>query len=230
MATTLSPTRQARFRRLATDLRRVFGDRFVALVAYGGHTAAAFATRIDPADLDAMATLTGAWHHDGLATPLVMTPDEFRRSLDAFPLEYQAILDHHILIDGENPFDGAAVAPADLRRACEVQAKSHLVHLRQGWLEAHGHAEELTHLAGHSAMPFRTLLSHVARLSGEPHQTADDLVVFAGRVTGMPADLARDLFTVDEHPEAAHRVSHRMADYLAAAERLWAFVDAWGAR
>jgi hypothetical protein len=224
---TISPTRQARFQRLAADLRRVFGARFVALVAYGSHAAAVFATRVEAGDLDAMAALAGAWHHDNLAPPLVMTPDEFRRSLDAFPLEYQSILDNHVLIDGEDPFVGASVSPADLRRGCEVQAKSHLVHLRQGWLESHGHADELTHLAGHSATPFRTLLKHVARLSGHPHDTADDLTAFAGHATGMPADLARDLLTVDEHPEAAARVARRLPEYLKAVERLWAFIDSW---
>jgi hypothetical protein len=230
MAPWLSPSTQARFRRLAGDLRRVFDRRFVALVAYGPHRGAAFATRIEPADLDAMGALVETWHRDHLATPLVLTPDELGRSLDAFPLEFQAMLDRHVLIDGENPFAGVHVDADDLRRACEVQAKGHLVHLRQGWLEAHGHAEDLAQLAARSAGPFRTLLAHVARLSGEEADTDDALVAFGERAIQLPADLGRDLLTVDERSEAGTRVAARLGDYLAATERLWAFVEGWTPR
>src|SRR5581483_9096368 len=116
---------------MAADLRRVFDARFVALVAYGRNASVAFASSIRLDDLDAMGPLAAAWRRDGLATPLIITPDEFHRSLDAFPLEYQLVLDHHAVIAGTPPFDGVRVAAADLRRACEAQARSHLIHLRQ---------------------------------------------------------------------------------------------------
>ena len=35
---------------------------------------------------------------------------------------------------------------ASLRAACEVQAKSHLIHLRQGWIENVGHDDRLAAL------------------------------------------------------------------------------------
>jgi len=230
MAPWLSPLAQARFRRLAADLRRVFDRRFVALIAYGPHRGAAFAANIDPADLDAMGALVETWHRDHLATPLVLTPDELRRSLDAFPLEFQAMLDRHVLVDGEDPFAGVRIDARDLQRACESQAKGHLVHLRQGWLEARGHAEDLTQLAARSAGPFRTLLAHVARLSGDPADTDEALLAFGEQAIHLPADLGRDLLSVDERPEAGARVAARLGDYLAATERLWAFVDAWTPR
>jgi hypothetical protein len=230
MAPWLSPVTQARFRRLADDLRRVFDRRFVALIAYGPHRGAVFAASIEPADLDAMSALVETWHRDRLATPLVLTRDELGRSLDAFPLEFQAMLDRHVLIDGEDPFAGVRIDARDLQRACEVQAKGHLVHLRQGWLEAHGHPEDLAQLAARSAGPFRTLLAHVARLSGEPADTDEALVAFGERAIQLPADLGRDLLSVDERPEAAPRVAARLSDYLAATERLWVFVEAWTPR
>jgi hypothetical protein len=230
MAPWLSPLAQARFRRLADDLKRVFDRRFAALVAYGPHRSAVFATSIEPADLDAMGALVETWHRDHLATPLVLTPDELRRSLDAFPMEFQAMLDRHVLIEGDDPFVGVRIDERDLQRACEIQAKGHLVHLRQGWLEAHGHGEDLAQLAARSAGPFRTLLAHVARLSGEPSDTDEALVAFGARAIHLPADLGRDLLSVDERPEAGPRVAARLGDYLAATERLWAFVDAWKPR
>src|SRR5262245_48834526 len=129
--------------RLASDLQRVFGGRFVALVAHSVRDSMAFAEDVQADDLEALSALTGAWHSDGLTTPLLLTPQEFQRSLDVFPLEYQAILNHHVVIAGSPPFDGVVVPVEDLRRACEAQARGHLIHLRQGWLQAGGHDDHL---------------------------------------------------------------------------------------
>jgi len=43
-----------------------------------------------------------------LGIELVVTVDEFHRSLDTFPAEYQALLDRHIVIDG--PASAAPIA------------------------------------------------------------------------------------------------------------------------
>ena len=70
-----------------------------------------------------------------MATPLIVPADEFRRSLDAFPLEYGEIVRAHARVFGDDPFDGIPLAPEDLRRACETQVKGHLLHLREEFIE-----------------------------------------------------------------------------------------------
>src|SRR5690606_13812811 len=95
---TLTASVRRRFGRLSDDARRVFGERFVAVVATSPSHAVVFAADIRPGDLDALGVLVHTWHHEDLETPLVMTPDEFHRSLDAFPVEYQAIIDRHVVI------------------------------------------------------------------------------------------------------------------------------------
>ncbi len=214
---------------MAADLRRVFGDRFVALVA-SEHGAAAFLTALRADDLDALGSLAEPWHREGLATPLVMTPDEFRRSLDTFPAEYQALLDHHVVIDGAPPFDGVRINPDDLRRACEVQARGHLIHLRQGWIESAGHAHGLEELLQRSAGPLRQLLTNLAQLHGEDPEGDGALAAFAQRLAGMPEPLVASVLKLDRAPHEAKGLVPRMADYLAASERLWAFIDAWRAQ
>lgn len=215
------------FERMAGDARRVFGPRFAALVAYGHQTAVIFAASIRDDDLDALGPLVANWERDGLSTPLVMTPDEFRRSLDAFPLEYQAILDRHLVIDGAAPFDGAEVRPEDLRRACETQARSYLIHVRQGWLDAAGHHEQIAALLARSAQPFRALLSNVARLQNVSADSTHDLSTFAERALGVSATLVRLTLDLELHPEHAEGLVGRMPEYLVAAEQLWRFVDEW---
>jgi hypothetical protein len=226
----LTPSVRAAFDRLAADIRRVFGSRFCAVVAYGQQTAVAFVDGIHADDLDALGALVATWQHDGLSTPLVVTPDEFRRSVDAFPLEYQSILDNHLVIDGAPPFEGVEVPAEDLRRACETQARSYLIHIRQGWLEAAGHHDDVAALLARSAQPFRALLSNVARLEGASPQTTHDLSTFAERVLGVSATLVRLTLDLERHPEHAGTLVNRMPEYLAAAEQLWNFVDTWRAQ
>jgi hypothetical protein len=56
------------------------------------------------------------WRAGHLATAVDSPEQEFRRSLDAFPLEYGEIIRAHSRVLGDNPFDGVEIASSDLRR------------------------------------------------------------------------------------------------------------------
>jgi hypothetical protein len=230
MALVLPEQSRRAFDRLIADAKRVFGDRFVALVAYEPAAGLIFTTSVTPGDLEALAMLAETWHRDGLRTPLVMTEAEFLRSVDAFPLEYQAILDRHLLLAGRSPFAGITVAAADLRRACEVQARAHLIHLREGWIESAGHTGELAELLERSAGPLRVLLANVARLNGTNGDDVETLARWAETEIGMPAGLARALLALETAPERGRALVPRLPEYLSAVERLWGFIDAWRTR
>ena len=223
-------TAQRAYERMAADLRRVFGARFVALVVGGTGAPAAFATEISASDLEALSSLVETWHREGAGVPLLMTPGEFTRSLDVFPAEYQALLDHHVVIAGTNPFGEARVRAEDLRRACEAQARGHLIHLRQGWMDHGSHGDGLAELIADSAGPLRQLLTNLARLDGDTAKSDAELAAFAERRTGMPADLVAAIFSSEESPYISRGLKSRLPEYLAACERLWSFLDTWRAR
>lgn len=220
-----APARRA-LTALAGDFARVFGDRLTAVVAYAPRRAAAFTTTLTADDLDALSVLTETWHRNGLDTPLVITVEEFTRSLDVFPLEYQTIMQHHVVIAGTPPFAGARINTEDLRRACEVQARGHLIHVREGWLDTCGHDHDLERLLAKSAMPLRVLLSHVATLDGHDE---GDLTGFLQAHFPGDIDILRAVLALEQHAENAHGLSRRMPAYLAACEHIWAFVDRWHA-
>ena len=223
----LSPAARRSFERMAADVARVLNGQLVAVVATGPTSSVVFAGPIGSGDLEALGALVEVWHRDGLDTPLFLTPDEFRRSLDTFPAEYQAIVDRHLVISGVAPFQGAVISADALRHACEVQAKGHLIHLRQGWLESAGRDDKLAALIARSAAPLRTLLSHVARLVAPA--TGDDAALAGARIAGLPDRLIRDVLALDETPELSMQLVPHLPAYLAASERLWAFVDGWRA-
>src|SRR5471030_165543 len=176
---------------LERELGEIFGKRLQSLVIYGqrahhahaahdthGHGAAppthtmAVVESMTPNDLRACAGRVVAWHDAGLATPLLFAGHEFEQSLYAFPLEFGAILADHTIVAGADPFASLAIDPADVRRACEVQARSHLLHLREGFLETRGRSDALAVLIVRSVPAFAGLMGSLARLAGH---TTDDV-------------------------------------------------------
>jgi hypothetical protein len=205
---------------LQRDMREMFGDRLRSVVMYAitdrgpgtPQPTLVIVEALTPADLRACAGRVAKWHDAGLATPLILEAAEFAHSLDAFPYEFGAILADHAIVSGENPFGGLRVDPADMRRACEVQARSHLLHLREGFIETQGRSDALADLIARSAAPLSALLRSVARLKGT--QMADGVLAEVAGLDGkeLSSDAARRLF-----PE-----------YLSAVEYLTNEIDRWG--
>ncbi len=220
-------------RKLERDLRGVFGTRLRSLVMYGMRDGRdpsvrtlALVESLTEQDLRGCASRMAGWHAAGLATPLVLPAAEFDRSLDVFPLEFHAIIADHLLVCGDEPFVQAAIQPEDLRRACEIQARGHLLHLREGFMEAAGNGNAVAVLIAESAAPLNALLTSVAWLDGRSQLDAAAAARHAERVLdvqpGAIADVAR-LTSVQEIPAAdAERM---FPAYLAAIERLVAYVD-----
>jgi hypothetical protein len=187
---------------LAAQLRDVFGDRLRMVAAFGhaAHTVAIVET-VTPSDLDKCASFCPGWKKIGLAPPLLMPVVELSRALEAFPLEFSEILATRKLIAGTDLLAALKVPLEDLRRACEVQARSHLVHLREGYIEAAGNGKAVARLVDASKRPFHALVANVARLDGS---SVDDLISRMGLG------------------------GHTFREALIAAERLVEYVDRWG--
>jgi len=226
---------------LLADLRQIFGQQLVSLVVYGGSgdgpqhpgpaRCLALVDTLGAAELDGCARRVHAWHTLGLATPLILPEREFRESLDAFPLEYGAIIRRHEVAHGPDPFVGARINPEDARRACETQVKSHLVHLREAYLEAANAPREVAALVAASIPAFASLLRHVAWLGGDGNAAVDAglSVAHAGaRLAGLPDGLMDALLPLEHDRGLASGDPARLfPEYLAAVEQLARFVNNW---
>jgi hypothetical protein len=181
-------------------------------------------------DLAACAARAASWHRAGCATPLLLTRDEFAGSLDAFPIEYGAILDTHRLLHGVDPFIGLTIRDEDLRRATEVQVKSLLLHLRENYIECRGRAADVTALVVDSAPAFAQLLRRLARLDDVACTTGAELATYACDRPRLDARVVGDVLAVARDSSASGVDAARLyPEYLAAVESLWRFVDSWRA-
>jgi hypothetical protein len=204
---------------LVADLKRIFGARLQSLVSYGSsddngdglHTLA-LVDSLTFQDLAACVPLVSGWRQSGFEVPLMLTRDEFLRTLDVFPIEYGNIIDRHEVIVGTDPFAGMRVNDADLRRACELQVKSHLIHLREGYLESGGRPAVVARMMAASARPLRALLNNINRLDAGA----------AGRA-GVTPELADEIAAAEA--STISDPSALLVRYISAVERLWRHVD-----
>jgi hypothetical protein len=224
---------------LAKDLQLVFGLRLQSVVAYGPHldgdttaplTCLALVSTLTVADLEACARVAAKWVRTGLATPLILPVSEFRRSLDSFPLEYGEIIRRHERVLGDDPFAGLTIERGDLRRACETQIVSHLVHLREGFIEAGGRPSQIAELVAASAPAFTAFLRNLARLAGVTTQDRVDITRQGARAAGVPDGLVSELLTLEHRSTIPTSDPAKLfPEYLTEVERLALRLDTWPA-
>ena len=207
---------------LAADLQRIFGTRLQSVVAYSGDEyddgahVLALVDGLTFSDLTACAPRMADWRRAGAAAPLILTKDEFLRTLDVFPLEYGGIIASHQLVFGKDLLAGLRVSDADLRRGIELQAKSHLIHLREGYIESGGEPKAVARLITASAPALSALLTNLRQLD----EGVAERVGLTGSLLKEVA-AAADATIADPSP--------LLARYTGAVERLWQEIDRWRA-
>ena len=225
---------------LLGDLKRVFGNRLQSFVVYGAHAdgdggsdpvnCLALVQALSAEDLDACAASAGSWRRQGLATPLLVPAGEFHRSLDVFPLEYGEIVRAHTVMFGDDPFAHVVISKDDLRRACETQIKSHLLHLRESFIETGGRPQAIAEAVTASAPAFAALLRNVARLHDSCPADRAEATREGARMAGLPESVVSAILALERPGRIASTDAARLfAEYLAAVEKLAYTVDTWRA-
>ena len=188
---------------LAAQLNEIFGDRLKMVAAFGDNAnSCAIVQSLTVEDLGKCAAHAARWTKNGLAVPLLIVESDLRRSLDAFPLELTEIIATRRVLTGPDLFTDVVVPKQDLRRACEVQARGHVLHLREGYIESAGDGKAIANLVSAAIQPFRALVKNVARLEGI-----------------SPKALVTQL-DLDNFEQGFHEA-------LRAAERIVEYVDTW---
>ena len=111
------------------------------------------------------------------------------------------------LVYGDNPFAGVTIAPDDLRRACETQAKSHLVHLREGFIESGGRPTGVAELVATSAPAFAAAAAErrPARIGVTTHDRME-----ATRLAHAPSAYPSELVARHAGPRTSSRHRSRV--------------------
>jgi hypothetical protein len=236
-----SPAQQNAIEALARDLDSIFGARLESLVVYPGNQgdgsvhSCALVNGLSFRDLVSCLPMTDRWDRRRVAVPLMLSTEELARTIDIFPLEYAAIIAAYTVVRGRDPFKGLNIPVEDIRRATEAQAKSHLIHLREAYLESHGETTRVARLIAASAAPLRALLTNIARLAelpanagATPHLSDESLARMAESRMAVPAALVSEVLASSAGGYSTIAdPSHLLAAYIDAARRIWEYVDRW---
>ncbi len=176
---------------LAAQLTEIFGNRLKMVAAFGGGNTSTCAVveSLTLEDLDRCAAREPGWNKLGLDAPLFIVERELGRALDAFPLELTEIIATRRVIVGMDLLADLVIPKHELRRGCEVQARGHVLHLREAYIEAAGDPRAVTKLVESAIPPFRALVTNVARLEGISPKALVTQLNLANFETGFPGAL-----------------------------------------
>jgi predicted nucleotidyltransferase len=180
--------------------------------------------------LDAVARAVAARRAKGgrTVTPLVLTDEQIRRSVDVFPVEFQDLATRRALLWGEDVLAALRVGRHHLRHQCESELRSKLVGLRQAYIVAGGTADLASRLlaraAGGSAAAYRGLLE--LRGVANPPEAADALTAAVAAAYSVDAAGLAAPFAAHREPPAGDTATAMFAAYVSALDALVAAVDA----
>jgi len=173
----------------AKDVKGTFGDQLEGLLVYGSAVRGEFlpgrsnlnllllVTGYDAAMLKRYEPVHKRWNKEGVVAPLFLTEEEIRTSSALFPIEFMEIQEHHRVLGGRDPFVGFHVDAGRLGDAVLQGLASHVLRLRQRFVEASGANDAvliLLPLAITSAVP---LLRGIQRMRGWPVLAQSDAVI-----------------------------------------------------
>jgi len=161
-----------------TPVRAALGDEFMAAYLTGSVLSSAFDPKhshvnvlvvsrsLDMNRLDALARGISRPKHPAFS-PLFVTVDQIRHSLDVFPIEWLDLQEHHLRLEGNDVFGGLEVPRAALRLQCERELRGKHIRLREAYVLGHGHADHMTAVLRSTASGMAALFRTLLRLRGE---------------------------------------------------------------
>lgn len=174
--------------RYVKQLGALFGEDLAAIVLYGSAVGPDYLP--DRSNVNVLVVLTRhnavalrryagqhrAWKKEQVA-PLFLSCGEIQSTRARFPLEYQDMADHHLVLAGDDPFTEPAVDSAILADACRREFRGQVVRLRQRFVEGGGTVEALLLLLPLSLTALLPTLRGWVRAKGKPVRRGAEAVI-----------------------------------------------------
>ncbi|MFQ6094067.1 MAG: nucleotidyltransferase domain-containing protein, partial [bacterium] len=169
------------FSEFCDDVRKAFGEGLVSVILFGSGARGEYVPKKSdlnflvvvkdnsPSELVAYRKCLPKWLKRNVATPLFLTEEYIRSSLDTFPIEFLEMKAAYKVIHGEDLLAELKFERSDLRTQTERELKGKLLHLRQEFLESRGKVERLTTLVSSSLAAFAPVFRALLYITGEEH-------------------------------------------------------------
>lgn len=153
-------------REVAEKFKEIFEDELISVILFG--SAAGGLYKPGKSDINLLIVLTEIginklgdippileeFRKKNLSTPLLITEEFIRTSLDTFPVEFLNMQVMYQLISGKDVLKDLIFEKKWLRAQCERELKGKLLYLRQGFIETGGKKKALLTLISQSLRTF----------------------------------------------------------------------------
>lgn len=179
---------RALLRRYVKQIGGIFGEEVSAIVLYGSGAGPDYLpdrsnvnvlivlTRPNPETLRRYAGLHRVWQKEQVV-PLFLTSEEVQAMRERFPLEYQDMVETHLVLAGEDPFTEPAVEVRVLAEACLRELRGQMVRLRQRFVEGGGSVEAVLMLLPLSLTALLPVLRGLLRAQGRTIRRTTETVI-----------------------------------------------------
>jgi hypothetical protein len=164
--------------RLREDLKRTAAANFAGLILYGGLSRGRYrpgksdvnvVVLLRDASAPVLATIAPALRTARRAAdvvPMILTPAEVAPAAMAFPTKFLDIKDHHVVLDGEDPFAALDVPRAQVSWAIVQALRNLTLRLRGRFVAAVGDRDRQATILARIARPLAIELQALLRLAG----------------------------------------------------------------
>jgi len=161
-------------------------------------------------------------------TPLFLTSEYIKRSLDTFPIEFLNMLSQYRVMHGDDVLKDLAFNDPDLRLQCERDLKSHLLHLRQQYLETGGKTRAIRTLVSDSMGSLIAIFRALLHLKGQEQPVrALEVLLQACRTFSLDEGLFSVLLSIKGYAASINstEIADIMKRYISEVNRLSMIVD-----
>jgi predicted nucleotidyltransferase len=231
------------FAAITDDYKQLFGHDLVSIILYGsaardeytpGKSDINFIIVLSERGIESLEQtfkVIARWKKRNVATPLFLTEDYVRTSLDGFPIEYLNFQNAYELVYGKDILKDLTFDPRFLRLQCEREIKGKLLLLRAAFLETQGKGRHLQQLVAQSVRAFIAIFCGLLYLEGkELPRDSREVVRQVCETFELDSALFEKLLDIrgkNMKPGAAEMTGLFQA-YLKEIQRLWKRVDRLG--
>ena len=171
------------------EVKGAFGEQLEGLLLYGSAVRGEFlpgrsnlnllllVSSYGSAVLKQYSALHRRWNKEQIVVPLFLTEEEVHMSAAVFPLEFLEIQEQHRVLSGRDPFIGFHVKTDQLGETVLQGLTSHVLRLRQRYVEGGGSDEATMILLPLSITSTLPLLRGVQRILGRPVLSHSEAVI-----------------------------------------------------
>ena len=229
------------FQEIKADYQGIFGPDLLSIILYGSGARGEYIPKKSDINFLILLTENGIdnlsrafktvlkWHKSRVSTPLFLSQEYIRSSLDVFPIEFLNLLAHYTVVHGEDALKDLSVEKKFLRLQCERELKGKLLQLREQFMETGGSKAEIEKLIARSVSTFYSIFRALLFLQDQPvPPQSHALLSLISHDIGFDSTRFLDILKIKEGTKklsAGEAVSF-MEEYIAQIKKLSAFVDA----